>query len=77
VLFKFSYDPLGVIRDHQARRLNLIPFALTHKNEMIANIIAFIPFGVMIGVNFKQVAFSQKYAAYLQSVRWRWVPGVA
>jgi hypothetical protein len=31
----------------------------------------------MIGVNFKQVAFSQKYAAYLQSVRWRWVPGVA
>jgi hypothetical protein len=44
VLFKFSYDPLGVIRDHQARRLNLIPFALTHKNEMIANIIAFIPF---------------------------------
>ena len=62
VLFKFSYDPVAVIRDYQTRSLNLIPFALTHKGEMIANIVAFIPFGVMLGVNFKRVAFRYKIA---------------
>ena len=63
VLFKFSYDPLGVIRDYQTRSLNLIPFAATHRSEMIANILAFIPFGILLGVNFKQVAFRHKLAA--------------
>src|SRR5262249_17417943 len=63
VLFKFFYDPVGVIHDFQTRSLNLIPFALTHKSEMIANIVAFIPFGVMLGVNFKRVAFGYKIAA--------------
>jgi len=63
VLFKFSYDPLAVIRDFQTRSLNLIPFAQTRKSEMISNIVAFIPFGVMLGVNFKQVVFRYKIAA--------------
>ena len=62
VLFKFSYDPVGVIRDFQTRSLNLIPFAWARNGEMIANVIAFIPFGVMLGVNFKQVAFRYKIA---------------
>ena len=62
VLFKFSYDPIAVLRDYQTRSLNLIPFALTHRGEMIANILAFIPFGVMLGVNFKQVVFRNKLA---------------
>ncbi|HKX84375.1 MAG TPA: VanZ family protein [Pyrinomonadaceae bacterium] len=52
VLFKFSYDPFAVIRDFQMRSLNLIPFERTHNGEMISNIVAFIPFGVMLGVNF-------------------------
>jgi glycopeptide antibiotics resistance protein len=63
VLFKFSYEPLAVLSDLQTRSLNLIPFARTHRSEMIANILAFIPFGVMLGVNFKQVAFWHKLAA--------------
>jgi Glycopeptide antibiotics resistance protein len=62
VLFKFSYDPFAVIRDFQTQSLNLIPFARTLKGEMIANIIAFVPFGVMLGVNFKQLAFGYKIA---------------
>lgn len=62
VLFKFSYDPIAVIRDIQMRSLNLIPFTRAHKGEMIANLVAFIPFGVLIGVNFKQAAFRSKIA---------------
>jgi glycopeptide antibiotics resistance protein len=62
VLFKFSYDPFAVIRDFQTRSFNLIPFTRAHKSEMISNIIAFIPFGVMLGVNFKQVVFRYKIA---------------
>ena len=57
VLFKFSYEPFAVIRDFQTRSLNLIPFTRAHRSEMISNIIAFIPFGVMLGVCFKQVVF--------------------
>ena len=60
VLFKFSYDPFTVIRDFQTRSVNLIPFAWARNGEMIANLFAFIPFGVMLGVNFKQVAFRHK-----------------
>jgi len=63
VLFKFSYDPVAVIRDFQTRNLNLIPFAQANKSEMISNIIAFIPFGVMLGVSFKQFAFTYQIAA--------------
>jgi|SRR5687768_3226023 len=62
VLFKFSYDPFAVLRDFQTRSLNLIPFARTRNSEMISNIVAFIPFGVMLGVNFKQVVFRYKIA---------------
>ena len=62
VLFKLSYDPFGVIRDFQTRSINLVPFARAHKSEMISNLVAFIPFGVMLGVNFKHVAFKSKIA---------------
>src|SRR4030095_921222 len=62
VLFKFSYDLIAVIRNFQTRSLNLIPFAYANTSEVISNIIAFIPFGVMLGVNFKQIAFRYKIA---------------
>ena len=63
VLFKFSYDPIGVIQDHETRRLNLIPFSYGRNSEMVSNIVAFIPFGVMLGVNCKRAAFRHKIAA--------------
>lgn len=62
VLFKFSYDPIGVLRDYQTRSLNLIPFAYANKSEVISNIFAFIPFGVMLGIDFKQLPFRNKIA---------------
>ncbi|MFL6467515.1 MAG: VanZ family protein [Pyrinomonadaceae bacterium] len=65
VLFKFSYDPVAVIRDFQTRNLNLIPFTRTRNGEMISNVVAFIPFGVMLGVNFKQVVFTYKITVIL------------
>lgn len=63
VLFKFSYDPITVIRDFGTRGLNLIPFAFGHKSEMISNLVVFIPLGVLLGLNFKQTTFWQKLAA--------------
>jgi len=62
VLFKLSYDPIGVIRGFQTRSLNLIPFAYANKSEVIANLIAFIPFGVMLSVNFRGLVFKNKIA---------------
>ena len=62
VLFKFSYDPIAVIRHAQIRALNLVPFAWAQKNEMIANLVAFTPFGVLLGINFKQATFGYKLA---------------
>jgi glycopeptide antibiotics resistance protein len=65
VLFKFSYDPFAVMRDFQTRSLNLIPFAYSRNSEMIANLVAFIPFGVMLGVNFKHIEWRYKIAVIL------------
>jgi glycopeptide antibiotics resistance protein len=59
VLFKFSYDLLPVLLDHQTRSLNLIPFvgALQgNSREMIDNLVIFVPFGPLLGVNFKQIS---------------------
>src|SRR5678816_35438 len=57
VLFKFSYDPLAVIRDFQTRSLNLIPFARTHTSEMIWNKVAVI-FAFSLAVELIQVALA-------------------
>ena len=62
VLFKFSYEPIQVIQDFQTRGLNLVPFTRAQKSEMIANFIAFIPFGVMLGVTFRELLFKYKVA---------------
>lgn len=63
VLFKFSYEPAAVIRDLDTRSVNLIPFTRAHTAEMILNLVAFIPFGVLVGVNFKPAAFIYKIAS--------------
>jgi len=62
VLFKFSLD-FAAILDHQARSLNLIPFATYSSgnlSEMLYNLVVFIPFGLLLGVNLKQTNFWEK-----------------
>jgi glycopeptide antibiotics resistance protein len=61
VLFKFSFDLLAVL-DHQARSLNLIPFAGLSQGarETIDNLIVFIPFGLLLSANFKRITVWRK-----------------
>lgn len=63
VLFKFSIDFSSVLLDYQAKGLNLIPFAGALQGdwgEMVDNFVVFIPFGLLLSVNFKQAMFRQK-----------------
>jgi glycopeptide antibiotics resistance protein len=65
VLFKFSYDLVGVLLHYQTRSLNLVPFAgysPTTAREMLDNLIVFVPFGLLLGINFVQVSFRRKLA---------------
>jgi glycopeptide antibiotics resistance protein len=63
LLFKFSYDIVSVIEHHQARSVNLIPFAgLSSGNarEMIENVIVFIPLGLLFSINIRSLSFWYK-----------------
>lgn len=65
VLFKFSYDLSGVLFGHQFSSLNLVPFANYSQGnwrEMIDNFAVFIPFGLLLGVIFKQISTWRKLA---------------
>ena len=71
VLFKFPFH-IPANLDHHTRSLNLIPFAapsIVHGkinfNEMILNCLVFIPFGLLLSVNFKKVGFFTKLAIIL------------
>lgn len=64
VLFKFSFDFAAVILDHQARSLNLIPF-VDISRETLDNLIVFIPFGLLLGINLKQTSFWRKLSIIL------------
>jgi glycopeptide antibiotics resistance protein len=66
VLFKLTFH-LSSILNHHHRSLNLIPFAapsMTHGainyGEMIMNCVFFIPFGLLLNVNFKKTGFLPK-----------------
>ena len=68
VLFKFSYD-ISTVLEYNHRSLNLIPFAASSKShggfnygEIILNCIFFIPFGLLLNVNFKKPGFLPKLA---------------
>jgi glycopeptide antibiotics resistance protein len=66
VLFKLSFDILSVL-DYHHRSLNLIPFGAPSIvngsfREMIDNVIIFIPFGLLLNVNYKKVGFLPKFA---------------
>ncbi len=63
LLFKFSIHPGSVIENYHVRVVNLIPFAGASKGnplEVIYNVVAFIPLGLLLSVNFSQTAFRRK-----------------
>ena len=65
ILFKFSYDIFGVISDYQTRSINLVPLAGSADGSlrgMIDNCLAFLPLGLLLGVNFRQITFWRKLA---------------
>jgi len=60
ILFKFSSDIASVLHNYQSRSLNLIPFAHSSRSsirEAVENVLVFIPLGILLGINFKRVAF--------------------
>ncbi|UFH57430.1 VanZ family protein [Spirosoma sp. KNUC1025] len=71
VIFKLNVNIWSVI-DHHHRSLNLIPFAAPSRvegrinfGEMIFNCVFFIPFGLLLNVNFKTVGFWPKLTVIL------------
>jgi glycopeptide antibiotics resistance protein len=63
VLFKFSAHPASILSNYQRRSLNLIPFDGTSRSnfhQIVENVIAFIPFGLLLSVNFKVTDFWRK-----------------
>lgn len=61
VLFKFSFDIVYVLEEHQTRDLGLTLFT-GGLREMMYNLVVFIPFGLLLSVNFKKITFWQKLA---------------
>jgi glycopeptide antibiotics resistance protein len=71
VLFKLTFDISRILNYHH-RSLNLIPFAAPKIvngridfSEVILNCVFFIPFGLLLNVNFKKVGFLPKLAFIL------------
>ena len=66
IIFKFSFN-LSSILDYQTRSINLIPFAFANERgnlrEIIYNFVVFIPFGLLLSVNFKKATFGKKLAS--------------
>lgn len=65
VLFKLQYNFSSILNYHH-RNLNLVPYAAPTR-EMIDNVIIFIPFGVLLSVNFKKICFLPKLAIIMIS----------
>src|SRR4051794_24760531 len=66
VLFKLTFHFSSVLH-YQHRSLNLVPFAAPARvngrinfGEMLSNCIFFIPFGLLLNVNFKKIEFFTK-----------------
>jgi len=65
VLFKFSFHASAIASLH-ARSLNLIPLAASGgMGEIFDNCLFFIPFGLLLSLNFKRVALKRKLVAIL------------
>lgn len=72
LLFKMSTSISALVEHHHQRSLNLIPFAAPsivdgqiNYSEMIWNCIFFIPFGLLLNVNFKRAEYLRKIAVIL------------
>jgi D-alanyl-D-alanine carboxypeptidase (penicillin-binding protein 5/6) len=62
VLYKFSFHIVETF-DFQIRGLNLTPFAGITQNssrDMVYNVLFFVPFGLLLGVNLKRATFWRK-----------------
>jgi glycopeptide antibiotics resistance protein len=58
LLFKSSYDIVGVISEYGVRSFNPLPFA--HAGDVrqtIENVLVFVPLGLLVAVNFKKLGF--------------------
>jgi glycopeptide antibiotics resistance protein len=71
VLFKLSFN-ISKVLNHHHRSLNLIPFAAPsmvdgkiNYDEMIYNCLFFVPFGLLLNVNFKKIRFLPKLTLIL------------
>ncbi|MBS1597340.1 MAG: VanZ family protein [Bacteroidetes bacterium] len=67
VLFKTSFSISTLVAHHHQRSLNLVPFAAPsmiggriNYSEMVFNCVLFIPFGLLLDVNFKKTGFFPK-----------------
>ncbi|KZK05154.1 Teicoplanin resistance protein [Lactococcus cremoris] len=58
VLFKLSFNPITYLEFTNTRSLNLVPLAMSGgRKEVLFNIIAFIPFGILFGMNASKGSF--------------------
>ena len=71
IILKLTFNISKIINLHH-RSLNLIPFAAPsmihgriNYNEMIFNFAFFIPFGLLLSVNFKQISFWNKLTSIM------------
>ena len=59
VLFKISYDIPAFLTNYQTRSINLVPFVTwgqTGVSETVSNVVIFVPFGLLLGLNFRSAA---------------------
>ena len=66
ILFKLSYDIPTIVAEHQTRSVNVIPFqglGQTGRSETVSNLVVFVPFGLLLGVNFKDTQLWRLIAA--------------
>jgi glycopeptide antibiotics resistance protein len=56
ILFKFSVHLASALH-YDNRSVNLVPFSSSSgsSNEIVANLVVFIPFGLLLALNFKQL----------------------
>ncbi len=68
ILFKFSIHIASVLH-YDKRSLNFVPFANASgsSGESVANVLVFIPFGLLLGVNFKRMGFLTKLLIVLSA----------
>ena len=66
ILFKFSLHFDSVLH-YDKRSLNFVPFSSASGGsfESVENVLVFIPFGVLLSVNFNRMSFKSKLAVVL------------